>query len=145
MNQKRELTTEDWRTIRNALDLLLRCKLGQLDEAFNVFYFEIIRREEKKEPRPGFASALARRLRDLFKKTTGDIATILWGSPNASYGVENLDDHVRQLIIQSDLRLCKCADDLSKCLLYPEQCASPTTGFCPKDPEKGKKNGKEEC
>ena len=130
MNQIKELTREDWRTIRNGLDLLLRCKVGQLDEAFEVFYFEMIRRKEPK--------ALVTFLRDMFRETVRKISERIWGNPNASYGIESLDDPIRQLIIQSDLRFCKYSDDLSKCPWYPNQCVSPTTGFCPKDPEKEK-------
>jgi len=136
MNQKRELNEQDWTKIRKALDLYLRCQLGQLNDAFEIFKWEFDQRfQEDSEVTPSQRQERVARLRTVLEKAQKQIAMTAFGSTTASFGVKSLDDPIRQLIIQADLRRCNFADDVTKCPDYPTNCASPTTGWCPKKKE----------
>jgi hypothetical protein len=132
MNQKRELNEQDWRRIRNALDLYLRCQLGQLDEAFRIFMWEFEQRTKDDPDIPDpYKKERIDRVRWVLEKAEKEIAETAFGSPSTSFGIKNLEDPIRQLIIQANLRCCNFSDDLSKCPNYPIDCAAPTTGWCP--------------
>ena len=134
MNKKRELLAEDWRMIRNALDLNLRCQLGQLKVAFDIFAWEFEQRtnDDPDIPDP-YKQETINRVKWALYRAEKDIAMMAFRSNSASFGVKGLDDPIRQLIIQADLRCCNFEDDVEKCPYYPESCAAPTTGWCPKD------------
>jgi len=136
MNKKRELTDQEWRTIRNALDLYLRCRLGQLGDAFEVFYWEFRKRtEENDELYPSQKEAMIAQLRETLERVKGEIGLSAFASKSASFGIKDLNDPIRQLIIQSDLRCCSYADNIEACPNYPNDCCAPTTGWCPKKKE----------
>jgi len=133
MNKERELNKEDWRRIRNAMDLYLRCQLGQLKDAFEIFKWEFDQRLQKdSEVTPSEREERVARLRTVLERAEKEIGMAAFNSTSTSFGVKGLDDPIRQLIIQADLHCCNFHDDLSQCPAYPHNCCAPTTGWCPK-------------
>jgi len=133
MNQKRELNKTDWAKIRNALDLYLRCQIGQLKEAFQIFMWEFEQRtRENSDINESQKQTDIKRVKWVLEKAEKEIALTAFGSTSASFGVKSLDDPTRQLGIQADLRCCNFSDDVTKCPDYPTNCCAPTTGWCPK-------------
>jgi len=136
MNQKRELNKEDWKTISDALDLYLRCQFGQFKDAFRIFMWEFEQRtKHDSDISESHKQSMINRVRFVVETAQKEIAMTAFGSANASFGVMGLDDPIRQLIIQADLRYCNFSDDVTKCPVYPTNCCAPTTGWCPKNPE----------
>ena len=133
MNKERELNKEDWRRIRNAMDLYLRCQLGQLKDAFDIFKWEFVQRLQKdSEVTPSEVEERVTRLRTVLERAEKEIGMAAFNSTSTSFGIKNLDDPIRQLIIQADLHCCNFHDDLSQCPAYPHNCCAPTTAWCPK-------------
>lgn len=142
MNQKRELLVDDWRRIRNALDLNLRCQLGQLKVAFDIFEWEFEQRTND-DPDIRDKRETINKVKRALERAEKEIALTAFRSDSASFGVKGLDDPIRQLIIQADLRCCNFADDVDMCPSYPKNCSAPTTGWCPNrlDTNEGGQNG----
>jgi hypothetical protein len=135
MNKIRELTKEDWIRFEEALDNLLRCKLGQFGVPFAKFWIEFSGRIDEVVPEDisqGEKENLKTTVKRVLEKSRDAIALTAFGSSNVSFGVKSLDDLYRELGIQATLRRCNYSDDLSKCPVYPTNCCAPLTGFCPK-------------
>jgi len=129
MDKIRNLTKEDFKIIRKALDLYLRCKSGQLAEAVDVYALEVALKGSKKQD-GGFRelaqSAFIRKEGALFQERI--VKSIGSKFPDTSVP---LDDPIRQLIIQMDLRSCVHSGELQKCKAYiEEQCSAPNTEWC---------------
>jgi hypothetical protein len=139
MNQKRELNKEDWARIRSALDLYLRCQIGQLKDAFQIFMQEFEERtRENCDINESHKQMDINRVKWALERAEKEISFTAFGSTSASFGVKSLDDPIRQLIIQADLRYCNFSDDVTECPEYPANCCAPTTGWCPKNSNKEK-------
>jgi hypothetical protein len=134
MNKLRDLNEKDWGIISRALDLYLRCQLGQMGDAFDIFYWEFRERTEKRQDMSQSAKeALIAQVKETLDRAKKEISLSAFASPYASFGVKGLEDPIRHLIIQADLRHCNYADDLNHCPDYKSnQCCAPTTGWCPK-------------
>jgi hypothetical protein len=130
MIELRELKKEDFKIIREALDLLVGCRLGRLEKAVQQFAMEAFLRTRDKDPAK--AQCLYTKIEEQGQVFTDELSKLVHGCPCTSYGVKSLDDPLRLLSIQMDLRICNFSEDLKQCPHYPNKCEAPLLAFCPK-------------